>query len=345
MVVGTDGEGNERVILSGRAPAWMSTAGSGDVLAGMLGALLAQQDDMLAEDPALVPEVVAAGAYIHGLAGSIASRSEQRGWHRPQIVWAFQKAAFRGNRPSDHRERYYRWHSAGIFAITLIAKQIYRTPAPTSVALRYTSVANPYFAGRIFMTSPSANVTDVVFDFCGVLIDWQTRACLEGRYPQVVVDVFARIMIRAASTIMEDRMDHGEDFEAIYPDVVREQGEEIAEIFRDYIERYGDALPRMIPDMEQLLRDLKAAGYGVWGLTNWSHETFHFAFERFPAARRAAAGHGGVRRREDAQAERRHLRTGAEPFQSQAGIQRVLRRHREERHWRTGRGHARVPLH
>ncbi len=34
------------------------------------------------------------------------------------------------------------------------------------------------------MTSPSANVTDVVFDFCGVLIDWQTRACLEGRYPQ-----------------------------------------------------------------------------------------------------------------------------------------------------------------
>ena len=38
----------------------------------------------------------------------------------------------------------------------------------------------------------------------------------------------------------------------------------------------------MIPDMEQLLRDLKAAGYGVWGLTNWSHETFHFAFERFP---------------------------------------------------------------
>ncbi len=85
MVVGTDGEGNERVILSGRAPAWMSTAGSGDVLAGMLGALLAQQDDMLAEDPALVPEVVAAGAYMHGLAGAIASQSEQRGWHRPQI--------------------------------------------------------------------------------------------------------------------------------------------------------------------------------------------------------------------------------------------------------------------
>lgn len=38
----------------------------------------------------------------------------------------------------------------------------------------------------------------------------------------------------------------------------------------------------MLPGMERLLRDLKAAGYGVWGLTNWSHETFHFAFEKFP---------------------------------------------------------------
>ena len=27
---------------------------------------------------------------------------------------------------------------------------------------------------------------------------------------------------------------------------------------------------------------MKAHGYGVWGLTNWSHETFHLAFEKYP---------------------------------------------------------------
>ena len=80
------------------------------------------------------------------------------------------------------------------------------------------------------MTPPSANVTDVVFDFCGVLIDWQTRACLEGRYPQVVVDRICADNDPCGFYDYEDRMDHGEDFEAIYPDVVREQGEEIAEI-------------------------------------------------------------------------------------------------------------------
>ena len=82
IVVGADGDGNTRIILSGRAPAWMATAGSGDVLAGVLGALLAQQDDMLSDDPALVP---AAAAYMHGLAGAMASGSEQRGWHRPHL--------------------------------------------------------------------------------------------------------------------------------------------------------------------------------------------------------------------------------------------------------------------
>lgn len=79
----------------------------------------------------------------------------------------------------------------------------------------------------------------------------------------------------------------------------------------------------MLPGMERLLRDLKAAGYGVWGLTNWSHETFHFAFEKFPQLAELLQGTivSGV---EDAQAERRHLRTGDEPFRPKPREQRVL---------------------
>ena len=68
----------------------------------------------------------------------------------------------------------------------------------------------------------------------------------------------------------------------IYPDVVREQGQELADIFKFYIGHYADALPRTLPGMVELLADLKAHGYGVWGLTNWSHETFHLAFEKYP---------------------------------------------------------------
>ncbi len=132
------------------------------------------------------------------------------------------------------------------------------------------------------MTETTVSITDVVFDFCGVLLDWQTRACLQGKFDDAIVDRICADDDPCGFFGYEDRMDAGEDFDHIYPDVVREQGEELAEIFRYYIAHYDDALPCMLPGMEQLLRDLKAAGYGVWGLTNWSHETFHFAFEKFP---------------------------------------------------------------
>ena len=125
-------------------------------------------------------------------------------------------------------------------------------------------------------------ITDVIFDFCGVLLDWQTRACLTGHFPQDTVDAICAPDDPHGFFRYEDRMDAGEDFSHIYPDVVREQGEDIAPIFAYYIEHYGDALPRMLPGMEDLLRDLKRHGYGVWGLTNWSHETIHIAFEKYP---------------------------------------------------------------
>ena len=124
-------------------------------------------------------------------------------------------------------------------------------------------------------------ITDVIFDFCGVLLDWQTRACLTGHFPQDTVDAICAPDDPHGFFRYEDRMDAGEDFSHIYPDVVREQGEDVAPIFAYYIEHYGDALPRMLPGMEDLLRDLKRHGYGVWRLTNLAHETIHIAVEKF----------------------------------------------------------------
>jgi hydroxyethylthiazole kinase-like uncharacterized protein yjeF len=53
-----------RVAINASAPPWLATAGSGDVLAGLISGLLAQ--GMPAWDAA------AAGAYIHGRAGVLA---------------------------------------------------------------------------------------------------------------------------------------------------------------------------------------------------------------------------------------------------------------------------------
>lgn len=67
LVVSPDG-GEPRTIRS--APAWLATAGAGDALAGILGALVATHEGAARDDLA---QLAAASAVIHGLAAERAS--------------------------------------------------------------------------------------------------------------------------------------------------------------------------------------------------------------------------------------------------------------------------------
>lgn len=73
------------------------------------------------------------------------------------------------------------------------------------------------------MTVAVPTITDVVFDFCGVLLDWRTRTCLEGRFDDATVDRICADDDPCGFFGYEDRMDAGEDFDSIWPDVVAEQ--------------------------------------------------------------------------------------------------------------------------
>jgi NAD(P)H-hydrate repair Nnr-like enzyme with NAD(P)H-hydrate dehydratase domain len=68
VVVGAQGS----VYAQAEAPSWLATAGSGDVLAGVLGALLAGRSEDVLADPSLAAALAAAAASVHGRAATTA---------------------------------------------------------------------------------------------------------------------------------------------------------------------------------------------------------------------------------------------------------------------------------
>ncbi|NMM94283.1 bifunctional ADP-dependent NAD(P)H-hydrate dehydratase/NAD(P)H-hydrate epimerase [Bifidobacterium oedipodis] len=87
--------GTQPVLVCGSAPAWLATAGAGDVLAGLIGGLLAGNavgdNGWKAED---IARIAASGAYVHGMAAAIASESEQHGWQEPDLFGQAQPQRF-----------------------------------------------------------------------------------------------------------------------------------------------------------------------------------------------------------------------------------------------------------
>lgn len=69
VVVGSHGV----VYAQSDAPPWLATAGAGDVLAGLLGALLAGRVEDVHGDPTLAPALAATAALVHGRAAERAS--------------------------------------------------------------------------------------------------------------------------------------------------------------------------------------------------------------------------------------------------------------------------------
>lgn len=64
---------NGRLFSVRSAPAWLATAGAGDALAGILGALLATHVDEIDRDPDVLAELAATAAVVHGLAAARAA--------------------------------------------------------------------------------------------------------------------------------------------------------------------------------------------------------------------------------------------------------------------------------
>jgi 2-haloacid dehalogenase len=121
-------------------------------------------------------------------------------------------------------------------------------------------------------------ITSLIFDFGGVLIDWNPRH-LYRRYfssPDEMEQFLAEVDF-AGWNIHQDR---GRPF----TEGVRELTARFphrAGLIRAFHEHWEDSVGGPIEGSLQILREVKKLGYPVYGLSNWSAETFPRARARF----------------------------------------------------------------
>jgi 2-haloacid dehalogenase len=123
----------------------------------------------------------------------------------------------------------------------------------------------------------------VVFDFGGVLIDWSH----EYLYRELIPDEAERrwFLTHVCSMDWVIRQDGGQSIvEATDELIARFPDHE--PLIRAFYERWHEMVAGVLDDGVALMEKLEAARVPLFGLTNWSAETFPYAWEHYPVLRR-----------------------------------------------------------
>jgi len=120
---------------------------------------------------------------------------------------------------------------------------------------------------------------NIIFDFGGVLVDWNQRYYYRGYFKD------DQRMEYFLSHVCTSEWNAENDRGRTYAEGVRILSAQYPE-FKEAIEMFPLHWTEMLrgekPEGVALLFQLKELGYHLYGLTNWSAENIHIAFERFP---------------------------------------------------------------
>jgi 2-haloacid dehalogenase len=123
----------------------------------------------------------------------------------------------------------------------------------------------------------------VVFDFGGVLIDWSP----EYLYRQLIPDEAERrwFLTHVCSMDWVVRQDGGQPIVEATQELVARFPDHEA-LIRAFYERWHEMVAGVLEEGVAIMEKLEAAGVPLFGLTNWSAETFPYAWEHYPVLRR-----------------------------------------------------------
>ncbi|HEX9300771.1 MAG TPA: HAD family hydrolase, partial [Casimicrobiaceae bacterium] len=119
-----------------------------------------------------------------------------------------------------------------------------------------------------------------IFDLGGVLIEWDPRHLyrkLFGGDTAAMEDFLANV----CTTEWNERQDAGRTFADGTRELLPRHADKL-ELIEAFGQRFGEMIPGAIDGSVEILSELKQRGVPVYGISNWSAETFPPQRERFP---------------------------------------------------------------
>ena len=119
----------------------------------------------------------------------------------------------------------------------------------------------------------------VVFDFGGVLIDWNPRYLYRKLFngDDAAMESF---LANVCTSEWNERQDAGRSFADAVAALLPRHADKV-ELIEAFGLRFGEMIPGAIEGTVDIVADLKRAGVPLYGLTNWSAETFSPQRRRF----------------------------------------------------------------
>ncbi len=121
-------------------------------------------------------------------------------------------------------------------------------------------------------------IKNIIFDFGGVLMDWNPRYFFKDYFnDDEKMEYFLEDIVQSALNEEQDRgraLSEGTEVQVKkFPDWEKE--------IRAYYDNWTTMLKSDIPQNVEVLRKLAKTHYHLFGLTNWSEETFPYALKNY----------------------------------------------------------------
>lgn len=128
------------------------------------------------------------------------------------------------------------------------------------------------------MTKQNSTIKNIIFDFGGVLMDWNPRYFYKDYFnDDEKMEFFLR---NIATDEWNAEQDRGRSLAEGTEILIAKFPEWETEI-RAYYDNWTTMLRSDIPENVAVLRQLKHSDYELFGLTNWSAETFPYALTNY----------------------------------------------------------------